>query len=228
MADKTTLASKKFKIVLKNCIPSDQYLDQHFLHHLMYLKDSWSEVKHKIRFIVNGRDEWWDLEILISTFAEQLNMSNMSNPCPQWPSNPFNRQPLSYSQLFIIEDAVRKAQIPINYVLKSLFDYLHEHETNSELVLGQTFLKYLSVRYRYRLINQKDSQDNYIGYWVSCKQPLSIFEQRYQEYSQIIPFQGWVVLRERPEYQLYREILDSIPPESVDLNCISLDYSYNT
>ena len=100
------------------------YLDKHFMYSLMMMKDSWSEVKHKIRLDHNQQECWWDLELLLRQFAEQLNTSTMNNPAPQWPSDPFNRIPFESAQLSLLGQQIKELQIPVNCMVKELFSYL--------------------------------------------------------------------------------------------------------
>src|SRR5438105_4542691 len=66
---------KKIQIKLKEPVKKlqvsaidqlNQYLDEKFLHHLMYVKNSWSEVKYKIQMDSNNQECWWDLELLLT------------------------------------------------------------------------------------------------------------------------------------------------------------------
>lgn len=224
------LIIKKPRIVLKSkqspIEKLNQYLDEKFKHHLMYIKNSWSEVDYKIRIDSNNQECWWDLEILLIHFAEQLNSSCMSNPSPQWPSNPFNRQPFTKSQLLKLNKQITELKIPVNYMVKELFNYLQTklRYVSMDKFTG-CFIGYVSHNYRYKLINCKDSQDNYIGYWEKKNVPLSLFEQRFNELKQIAPVEyghGDHII-ERVEYTFMKEIIDSMPPQTIDLTSIALE-----
>lgn len=218
------------KLQLKSKVPStieqlNRYLDENFHHHLMYIKDSWSEVKHKIRLDSGGRECWWDLELLLLDFAEKLNYSCMSNPSPQWPSNPFNRIPFERSQLILLGKQIKELKIPLNYTVIELFKYL---ETSRRCYsFTKHFIAYLDQHYRFRLINCKDSQDNYIGYWVKKSEPMTLFERRYHDLTQIAPYEADFNhdrMVEREEYRFYKDILNHMPEETINLESLSTAY----
>lgn len=205
----------------------NQYLDENFIHHLMYIKESWSEVKYKIRLDNSGQECWWDLEILLLHFAEQLNISCMSNPSPQWPSNPFNRQPFTKSQLLKLSTQIKELKIPVNYLIKELFNYL---QTKFRYVpiekFTACFIAYVNHNYRYKLINYLDSQDNYIGYWVKKNESFTLFERRYNEFKLVTPSvynENTDQLVETPEHKFFKDILNCMPKETVDFSSIALE-----
>lgn len=229
-----TMLQPKYKIKLKQPFEPkinqlNQYLDQHFKHNLMYLKDNWSEVKYKYHINTMGKENWWDLEMLLEHFAEQLNISNMGGPAPKWPSNPFNRIFYTSQQLSELGVHLNKLQIPINHVLKELIIYLKKSSAdnieklstdNIEKSLAE-FIKHLECNYRYQLINKKDSQGNYIGHWVPKKQPLSIFENQYKEFLLIPPREydeDDDEFIETDEYLFYLDLLNHIPSENCDFS----------
>ncbi len=223
--EKTKLILKK-KTVEKS--PMEQlnfHLDENFKHHLMFIKDSWSEVKHKIRLDTNNQECWWDLELLLKHFAEQLNVSCMSNPSPQWPSNPFNRIPFNKSQLILLGKQIKELGISVNYMLIELFNYLESKLRFLTIdKFCNSFIEYVNHHYHYRIINYKDSQGNYLGYWVKKKDELSLFERRYAEFKLITPREydnSTDQLVETAEYLFYKDILDSMPEESIDLDLIA-------
>ncbi len=216
-----------------------KYLDDKYLHHLMYLKDSWSEVKYKIKMNMyptgsteKGSQEcWWDLEILLKHFAEQLNTACMDGPSPQYPSNPFNRQPFRRSQLLILHQQIQELHLPVNYLIAELFDYLKPNKSDLPNLetFAKTFITFISPRYRFKLVNHKDSQENYIGYWVKKTDPLTLFELRYNELKLIAPSEYDPRndrLVERRQYRLYREILNLFPKDNIDLDQVALDFRY--
>jgi len=215
---------KKPQITLKKS-PMDQlnnYLDEKFKHHLMFIKDSWTEVKHKIRLDSNGQECWWDLELLLKHFAEQLNISCMANPSPQWPSNPFNRHPFDKSQLLLLGKQIKELKIPVNYMVKELFNYLQTKFRYLPIdKFTATFIGYVSSNYRYRHVNYKDSQSNYVGYWIKKTEPLTLFEERYNELKLIPPGEYDEEndrIIETEEYAFYKDILNTMPAETIDLD----------
>jgi hypothetical protein len=240
----TKISTDKIPIQVKSDITTyDQlieYLDQKYLHHLMYLKDSWSEVKYKIKMNTystsntttdTGQECWWDLEILLKHFAEQLNTACMDGPSPQYPSNPFNRQPFRRSQLLTLHEQIKELHLPVNYLIAELFDYLKQSKSDlpNLTTFAKNFIAFISPKYRFRLVNHKDSQENYIGYWVKKTDPLTLFELRYNELKLITPSEYDARhdrLVERRQYRLYREILNLFPKENIDLDQVALDFRY--
>lgn len=223
-------ALSKIKLKLKeNPIDKlNKYLDMNFHHNLMYLKDSWSDVNYKYQIDCHGKEDWWDLEMLIMHFTEQLNASTMSGPSPQWPSNPFNRQPYNIKQLLELGKHISKLEIPINIILKELLIYI---KTIKNILLltskfSVEFIKYIENRYRYQLLNNKDSQGNYIGHWVEKNVSLSLFEIRYKELQQITPSEydsDDDTFIETDEYIFYMDLLNYIPKEFCDYSRDNLE-----
>lgn len=189
----------------------NDYLDKNFLQYLMYVKDSWSEVKYKIRFDTENQECWWDLELLLKHFGEQLNVSTMSNPAPKWPFNPFTRQLFNRHQLMKLGLQIKKINFDAEDIIQEFFNFLEKYSNIDQFTFD--FQSYLSQNYRYKLVNMTDSQENYVGYWVKKTEPLSLFEMRYNEFNSICPFiydQRSRQLIANREYTFYKEILDSI------------------
>lgn len=224
--------TSKIKIKLKdNRSPIDKlnnYLNINFKHNLMYLKDTWADVKYKYQIDSNGKEGWWDLEMLLIHFAEQLNAASMSNPSPQWPSNPFNRIPYSKIQLLELGKHLVNLKLKINCILKQLILYLNEKIGQTLLInkFPMDFMKFIETKYRYQLLNNKDSQGNYIGHWVMNNTPLSLFENRYKEYLLITPSEydsDDDELVETDEYNFYLDILNHMPKETSDFSIENLE-----
>ena len=205
----------------------NNYLDDNYLHHLMYLKDSWSEVNHKIKLDSNGLECWWDIELLLMHFAEQLNSSNMGLPTPTWPSNPFNNVHFTKIQISYLYRRIKKLKLQVNYMVQELFNYLMTKLRYVKISKFRgCFITYVSHKYRYKMINSKDSQQNYLGYWVKKDTPYSLFEQRYREYTQMPPAEYDIDLDqvvESDESKLWKDLLDHIPTESVDFGSTAFD-----
>ena len=226
---------KKITLKRKETLPEgfasrekfNKYLDSHFIHHLMGIKDTWSEVKYKIRLDSRSEECWWDLEMLLTYFAELLNSSVMTNPAPQWPSNPFNRIPFEKSQLLGLAHQVYDLQLPVNYMISSLFAYLQtDFNSINPDRFDQDFLSYLSKvdQYRFKIMNTKDSQGNYLGYWVPKTEPFSTFELQFARLKQIPPREYNPIIDRLVEtlaYRIQTNILNGFPPETVDFEITS-------
>ena len=85
------------------------------------------------------------------------------------------------------------------------------------------FKKYLTdkltISMRFSIINNKDSQSNYIGYWVNKRKKLSDFEKLYREWNNMAPFvYSRNSLVQNPDRVFFSQILDACVEERHDLN----------
>jgi len=202
---------------------NDLYLDENFSHHLMGLKDSWKEVTHRIRLDSQNQECWWDLELLVRIFAEQLNQACSSNPAPKWPHNPFNRVFFTRDQMLFVRDEVRRVSLPVNVVLHEFFNIVND-QTQDNSNFAQYYIQHMSVHYRFKLYNSRDSQSNYHGCWVSNAEPLSEFEEIYHSLDEISPFEydaDTDDLVPNEEYVYASHLLSEYPQEEVDLDTYS-------
>ena len=176
-----------------------QYLDTHFDHTLMGLYNSWNDMDKEE--IIYMDDEYWNVHIIISHFTQQLNMSSMENPYPIYPNSPFTRKPFSIGSLIILMNKIKELGIPINSTLKLL---LTQSTNNLQLIYdnisnstSNELLELFKTNYRYMLINSKNSQNIYTGFWVGKNLPLTQFEKFYNELK-TVPYQiiinGYIML----------------------------------
>lgn len=187
-----------------------KYLDKKYGTYLITGDSSWNDILPKYRIYLN-KTELWDIRFLVKHFATQLDMCNSSLPSPQLPNNPFNRKVYSYNNLIKIKkkiDLLPDIHVPIQLKL-FLKDYdpslLTNNNPNYNLI--NFFNKYM----RFKIINKKDSQDNYIGKWVSKDTDLSIFENIYNEWNDLSPYIAMVgnIMIPNPEKEFFKEILNS-------------------
>jgi hypothetical protein len=176
-----------------------QYLDENFNYTLMGLYNSWNDMdKGEILYMDR---EYWNVHIIISHFTQQLNMSSMENPYPIYPNSPFTRKPFSVGSLIILRDKIKRLGIPINIALKLLLSQsignlqlIYDNINNST---SNKLLELFETNYRYMLINSKNSQNVYTGFWVSENFPLTQFEKFYNELK-TVPYQtvinGYIML----------------------------------
>lgn len=162
-------------------------LDTTSLHNLLYIKNSWSEVpfEHRIKL----SDGYWDLTLLLDHFTQQLNSVDMENPASVYPASIMTKVPYSAKDLLIIKTFVKKLELPINVALHVFLNTsVQTHRKwHAEAVLdmngrSKTMLKWLDQKLRFRTINSKDSQECFIGYWVDKNEPLSDFEELYEDF----------------------------------------------
>lgn len=190
---------------------NDEYLDRQFSHNLMNMYDSWKEIDVSERIELDN--EIWPISIIINTFTNQLNNSNMENPYLIYPNNPFNRNSFTPKALINLATKIQSLKIPINVTLKLLLE-------QPEKILNNFYkesLKYLDRHsillmallqnhLRFMTINYKNSQNNYIGFWVRKHQKLTEFEKiytRYNEASYQILNAGTIINNPYKEYLKY-------------------------
>lgn len=169
---------------IKNSPMDKKFLDDNFSYTLMGLYDSWNDIdENEIIYMDN---EYWNVDILISHFTQQLNTSSMENPYTIYPSSPFTRKLFSVESLIILKDKLHLIKKPINIALKLL---LNQSLTQLQLIYDNVdtnnFSKIITELFRndfrYMLINSKNSQDVYIGFWVKNNVPLTPFEKLYDK-----------------------------------------------
>ncbi len=158
-------------------------LDEKFKHNLMGMYESWNEIdKNEIICMDN---EYWELDIITSHFAYQLNNSNMENPYPIYPNSPFNRKTFSVDSLIILKNKLKELKKPVNIALKLLLNQPYEtlqsiYQNTNINNFSTDLVELLKNKYRYMLINSKNSQDIYTGIWVQNKTPFTQFEKLYE------------------------------------------------
>lgn len=199
-------------------------LDFSMSHFLMGMYDSWREIPFK--YIINVDEEWWDIRLLLNNITEKINQSNMENPYPIYPSSPFNRKPYSLQALDKINDRISKLNLQINIALKKLMsssnailNKCYTEAKGSNDTYSSTLLKTLTSTLRYKLINNLNSQHNYLGHWVSKKERRSDFELVYFDLLNtppqcICPYYGTVI--DNPERMIIYDLLVALPSESWD------------
>lgn len=158
--------------------PIIQFLDDNFKHNLMDMYNSWSEIDSNE--IVLMDNEYWPVTIIINHFTFQLNNSNMENPYPTFPNCPFNRVNFTVSALLNLKSKLSLLKKPINIALKLFL--IQSEETLQNLysdVDNNSLTDLLKNNLRYMLINTKNSQDLYTGFWVSLSMKYTTFERLY-------------------------------------------------
>lgn len=193
-------------------------LNENYKHNLLNLHSSWDEVNYIIYLptIINNKIicNWWDIDILIQLFNNNLNRSDMNKPCPIFPHDPFTRVYYNITQLKYFFNTILNLKKNIPIPLLFLNQYINKFNTNP---CQDTFINFICENKlgRFKLLNIKDSQDNYQGEWIDYSVPLSIFEQNFKEFENISPYitNNRNTLSINPEYLFFRDILDNIPDE---------------
>ena len=215
--------NKENNIVLTKNKIDYNYLDRIFPHNLMNLYGSWKEIDE--REYIELSKEFWPIEIIINTITHQINNSNMENPYPIFPNNPFTRKLFTPADLLHLRNKIKELKIAINISLKLLLEqpersiiYIYK-EASGYLDRHSILLMSLLQQYlRFMTINYKNSQNNYIGFWVKKDMHITQFEELYNDFKQV-PYQifnGSDILinpyREYLKYVLKELEIDEIMP----------------
>lgn len=175
------LVINKFDEKLKNKISE---MDTKYLHGLIGINNSWGDVQYIYWFKIN--DIWWDIRTLCKIIAAQLNQTELENPYPIFPENPFTRKKFTISELRALDTQIRtlkriKIVIDINIALERFLSFT-DNQLNT--ILKQTdqytaaniIISLLEKKLRFKMINYRDSQGRYCGYWVPVLEPKTNFE----------------------------------------------------
>lgn len=196
--------------------------DENFKHNLLNMYESWHDVKleHQIEL----DNEYWDINILIYHFTQQLNMVNMENPYPVFPNNPFNRSPFTPIALDVLKNRIKFLNIPLNITLKMFLQQPYSYLVNlynqaitDKDKMSYGLLKLFTDYFRFKIINNKNSQNLYNGYWVKKNIPLNEFEKLYNQWK-LAPTQldsdGRIVMNN--ERLRIKILLDNCPDDFCD------------
>lgn len=162
-----------------------KYLDEHHIHTLMYMYDTWKGIGQEN--IINLDDEYWHVELLVDHVSQQLNCSNMENPYPMYPCNPFTRKPFSVKALGLLKKRLQTTNKRVDIVVKVFLNqtsYMLRKcfaESQRMAINGHSpkILEILSQKLRYRMSPEKNSQDLFTGHWISKTTPTDAFEELY-------------------------------------------------
>lgn len=180
-------------------------LNQQYSHMLICGEDDWTEIPFSHRFrICEPLDEWWSAPALLSHITQQLNHADMNGPVITYPCSPFTRRPydpvtlhrlkskckqlgleIHPSVQFLLKSN-RKSKFMLNKIFTKLVKY-GDNEFNSREIM-RSLRAWFEESLRYRLLNRKDSQNNYLGVWVPKKSSKTSFEVLFHFYDGIYPF----------------------------------------
>lgn len=213
----TKVLSKKPKKIKEAYIKFYKMLNSKYIHNLFYIYDSWDGISAE--YIIKLDGDYWDINMLIKIITQQLNSCDMGNPFPKYPHNPFNRKPFTVKGLKhlnsrLTDDISRDLIIDIFLSYKGMRALYKDNLDTFNYESTRRIREYLSVFLRFKRINYKDSQDNYVGYWTKKNTPLSMFEQLYEEYEKICPriYIG-NIFTENPTIINMRKLMDAQPKE---------------
>lgn len=179
-----------------------QYLDKKYKDYLITGDTSWNDISVQYRFKFN-KSELWDIRFLIEHFSKQLNYSSYSKPSPQLPNNPFTRHIYSADNLIFFHNYIKKHNYNIPIILQLLLE--------NNIYQKNDIINIFNTKLRFQIINELDSQDNYIGTWIDKNIEKTDFEQLYDEWDNIPPYLGCIndYMIPNPHKQFFKEILIS-------------------
>ena len=181
-----------YKYIIKKHIIFYDYLDTHYNHFLLEGQNSWKDIPIK-NIIKLDNNTYHDIVFLINYITSLLNNSNMGQPCPVYPRCPFTRIEYTNENIQLIKNTIANNNIKIDVSLqiflnspyKKWYNFIKKkRKTNSTENIKKYFNKFL----RFKLINNLDSQNTFVGYWVKKDQHNSIFEELYIEWLKIPPY----------------------------------------
>jgi hypothetical protein len=177
----------RYKKYMTNLTPTqdeiNKNLDNTQIETLLDIYDSWREVPEIYRIKL---EKWWDIRILCQLFANQLCTSDMTNPKPNYPFNPFNRILFTPDELSLIKKKIIELKLPIYIGLAEFLScdykkiYENKKKSNNEHKDYKCMIQIINIlekKLKFRLLNCKNSQDCYTGFWVYKKDKRSEFEQ---------------------------------------------------
>lgn len=184
LSTKNVHNKQKQQVYNKDCnkYQSIEWLDKYYKHCLLYLMDSWNQVE-KNNIIKIGAN-WWDINIILNHYSAQLNRSNMENPYPVYPSDPFTKTLITKKDVKNIVKKIKQLSLNINlslklFLLSKNIDLFYDQATLNYNNHSIALLDLFNTKLRYKLINNKDSQNSYTGYWTQRTMCLSRFEKLY-------------------------------------------------
>lgn len=188
---------------ITNTIINTTFLDENFNYTLMGLYNSWADMDENEIIYID--EEYWNIDIIVSHFTQQLNMSYMENPYPIYPNSPFTRKLFSVESLIILRDKLKELKKPVNIALKLL---LTQSTDNLELIydnvdqnnFSKNIMDLFENNYRYMLINCKNSQNVYVGFWVNNQIPFTPFEKLYKKLKNMpyqVIFNGYLMFNDK-------------------------------
>lgn len=204
-------------------------LDAKFYHNLLGIYDSWNDVELKNHIKVDK--EYWPVDILLNHFSQQLNNSTMELQYPIYPTNPYTRQTFSVDALLKIKNRIKLLKIRVNVALKVFLNLpektltqIYKDAMCSQNRHSHLLTRHLETYLRFKLINCKNSQFNYVGYWVRKTLPTSPFEMIYKDYRNA-PYQMYDRYHDMIINNPYRirieKTINDMQPEIFDIsNCI--------
>jgi hypothetical protein len=136
--------------------------------------------------IIHLEDKYcFSLDYLLEYMTNKLNSSNMNNPSPSYPINPFTNKILTIKDLkkikkmLLLSTQTNKVPFPTKIFLEDETFWISDIRNFN---IYNVIDKFEKNNLRYKRINNKDSQENYTGYWTSKLEIISNFEKHLKNY----------------------------------------------
>lgn len=193
----------------------DDEFDEKWSAGLIGMYESWKEIPIEERIILDNG--CYVVPDIIHLIESSLNSSDMGNPLPIFPSNPYTRQPFTKKSLFKLYCRVQDLGIPLGIATWTLFNNLHKDTKHLRAILEKSL--------RFCTINLVDSQNNYLGYWTYKNTPTSYFEEFVNLYKATPPLidDGLGGLMENYSSRQIKEYMKSFPEETVTMGWVLPD-----
>jgi len=215
----STYVTNKFHEIYQKTISA---LNDKYICGLLGIYDSWIEIP--IIYWIKIDNIWWDMRILNNIFTVGINQSEMEGPYPIYPCNPYTRALILPNDLKLF----RKKCIVLNIKINIAFDVFLNLPLKTLTELHQTtipqrtynLVNILSKKLRFKLVNYKNSQNCYCGYWVHKREKKSTFEQLYYVINNTSCYcgnDGVVIGDTNHLYALM--LIDDLKPEQYTLVC---------
>ena len=228
------IVNKLYDTVLKQT----EELNQNYLYCLFGVEDSWDNIPLMYRYKCNNI--WWDIRTLAKTLSMQLNQSESEKPYPIYPENPFTRVKFSIDEMMDFRDRIdmieklNNGELPFVHValraflripldkLKKIRDRPIDDEYTTEKSVqyktATSIIKQFSKKLRYKMINHKDSQGRYCGYWVYRREKFSVFEKCYDKIIHAtIALENMSVFVDTREFRAMLQKIKILPQENYNI-----------
>lgn len=207
---------------IKNKVENNTvFLNELHKHNLLSLKESWNDVYYYKRLYIDNY--WWDLDILTEHIYYLLNSSSMGNPKPQFPCNPFTLSPISHNGLNIYFKKLIYHKISVNIIFKIFYDNIDVIINTNKNEVHCKLTEIFKNNCRYKLINTKDSQNCYIGFWVDKTLPFTEFENMHKLLQNTSPqlivnnYNGVNQIIDNPRISQITSCLNKMKPENITI-----------
>lgn len=192
---------------------------------LLGIHDSWIYIPlERVIFTNNG---YWDCIMLTDIIMYSLNKSLMENPYPQYPCDPYTKKYFMFESLVDLFELIKKLNIKVNISIIAFYENLNDIkkyiDINGYENITNFLIKIMSSMCRFKMINNKDSQNSYNGIWVDKTTQKSNFEYLFELYKstsmQLIVdnYIGQEQLIENPRIKHILLCMDEIKTEDIEL-----------